>query len=148
LHEELSALRGSLDQYARFSFKNFPLSSHQFAEPAARAALAAHQQGKFWPYFDLLFTRQKKIDADKFSLWAEELGLDVPRFEADFQSAALSEQVAADRAEALALGLTGTPVLFINQRPHLDQMTREAIWDAVVFLLAEQGAAPLPEPPR
>lgn len=42
-------------------YKHFPLSSHTASELAARASLAAHRQGKFWPMHDLLFEHQRTL---------------------------------------------------------------------------------------
>jgi protein-disulfide isomerase len=148
LHAELKRLMPELDRVARFSFKNFPLPVHPAAEPAARAALAAGKQGKFWEYHDLLFERQAEISPERFSAWAKELGLDVARFEADLASEAISAQVARDKAEAEALGLPGTPILILDGLPYLDRLDAEAISDAVIYQLSQKGAAKPPTPPQ
>ena len=41
-------------------FKNMPLRFHKFAEPSARAALAAHKQGKFWEFHEALYKNMKE----------------------------------------------------------------------------------------
>ena len=43
----------------KIAFKNMPLRFHKFADPSARAALAAHKQGKFWEFHDRLFGVEK-----------------------------------------------------------------------------------------
>jgi protein-disulfide isomerase len=46
-----------------FYFRQYPLPMHKMAEPAHRAALAAHKQGKFWEMHDILFaSRDKRSD--------------------------------------------------------------------------------------
>ena len=47
----------------RVAWKNFPLSFHNNAKPAAEAALAAHEQGKFWQMHDILFKNQQALSA-------------------------------------------------------------------------------------
>jgi protein-disulfide isomerase len=97
-------------------WKNLPLSFHQNAMPAALAAMAAHEQGKYWEYHDLLFANQKNLTRDDFIKYAKELKLDVPKFTAALDSAKHKSRIEADAAEAAKLGVTGTPAFFINGR--------------------------------
>jgi len=96
-------------------FKNFPLNNHKEAGPAALAALAAGQQGKFWEYHDKLFA-EKKIEKRDFDRIATELGLDLQRFKKDMKSPKLQRQLRADMAEARENGVSGTPTVFVNGR--------------------------------
>jgi protein-disulfide isomerase len=100
----------------RIVWKNNPLSFHPLALPAARAAMAAHEQGKFWEYHDKLFANQPRFQPDQLLQYAREVGLDVNRFQADLNSAGGGAGINADAAEANALGATGTPAFFINGR--------------------------------
>jgi protein-disulfide isomerase len=140
LHEQLELLLPQIEPKVKFTFKNFPLPKHLFAEPAARASLAANKQGKFWEYQDLLFTRQEKISQENLFAWAEELKLDMTKFKADFESKELIDQVARDRKEAEAAEIPGTPALFIEGRLYGDQLTPEAIRDAIDFAAMKKGA--------
>ena len=66
----------------RFVFRDFPLTSiHPNAMPAAEAAQCANEQGKFWPYHDKLFGSETLSD-DVYKQYAQDLGLDVTRFNA------------------------------------------------------------------
>lgn len=96
-------------------FKNMPLKFHKFAEPSAKAALAAHEQGKFWEYHDRLFA-EKKLSDDLFKKIAVDLQLDIPRFEKDMASPEIQAKVQKDMIDAQNAGVTGTPTLFINGR--------------------------------
>lgn len=98
----------------RLVFKNLPLKSHENALPAARAALAAHRQGKFWEYHDLLFQNSNALDEARLVTLAQEAGLDVARFNRDRQSAEIAAEVEADRKQAAAHNFTGTPKFVIN----------------------------------
>jgi protein-disulfide isomerase len=91
-----------------------PLSFHPFAMPAAQAAMAAHEQGKFWEMHDKLFANQQKLTRDQFVAYAKELKLDVGKFEKSFDSAKFKPQIDADVAEAGQLGVGGTPAFFVN----------------------------------
>jgi protein-disulfide isomerase len=100
----------------RFVFKEFPLPGHEHAEPAARAALAAQAQGKFWEMHDQLFTHQETLNQPDLEGFAKKLGLDVDRFRTDMNAQALKDRVAADRALGQQIGVAGTPSIFINGR--------------------------------
>ncbi|PYS92155.1 MAG: disulfide bond formation protein DsbA [Acidobacteria bacterium] len=106
----------------RFSFRNFPLPAiHKFASVAARAAEAAGQQGKFWEMHDLIYERQqewsKAEDARPFLIkYAQELGLDVNRFQQDLDGAVTGMRVAQDADLGSLRGVHGTPTLFLNGR--------------------------------
>lgn len=102
----------------RIVWKNLPLAMHKNAEPAARAAMAAYQQGKFWEFHDKLFADQKNLNDETYAKYAKELGLDVARFSKDASplSASTSRLIEADKSEANALGVSGTPAFFVNGR--------------------------------
>jgi protein-disulfide isomerase len=106
----------------RLVFKNYPLSRHEHAERAARAALAAGKQGKFWELHGLMFeaTRKEvKLSPQTIDSLAKQAGLDPKRFADDLASPEIAEAVARDRKQADALGLEGTPLIYINGR-HFD----------------------------
>jgi protein-disulfide isomerase len=109
--EQLLAL---YPEKTRLVFKNLPLNSHENALPAARAALAAHRQGKFWDYHDLLFQNSGQLTDERLVVLAGELGLDVARFNRDRQSAEIAAEVEADRQQAAAHNLSSTPTFVIN----------------------------------
>ncbi len=95
-------------------WKNLPLAFHQNARPAAMAALAANEQGKFWEFHDKLFTSTQKLAKEDFLRYAQELGLDMTRFQAAIAAEKYKGQVDGDAAEAAAMGVTGTPSFFVN----------------------------------
>ncbi len=107
----------------RFEYKHLPLTQiHPFAEPAARAAEAAGQQGKFFEYHDLLFANQttwskSAAPTAAFSQYAAELGLDLDLFAKHQRSSLLRDKVRSEFEEARAKGLTGTPSFFLNGEP-------------------------------
>ena len=98
----------------KLAFKNLPLSFHKNARPAAKAALAAGKQGKFWEMHDLLFANQRSLNADFYKAKAEELGLDMAKFEKDMKSAEIDQQIKDDEAIAKKHGITGTPGFIVN----------------------------------
>lgn len=94
-------------------FKNLPLRSHKLAQPAAIAALAAGQQGKFWEYHDKLFL-EKVLTPASFERIAQELELDLTKFNMDRKSPLLIGHMRNDMREAQQLGITSTPSIFVN----------------------------------
>ncbi len=88
---------------------------HKDAPLAHVASLAAHEQGKFWEYHDLLFEK-KKLKRDNLLEYANELGLDMAKFEAALLDDAKIKAVNADVSEARGMGATGTPAFFVNGR--------------------------------
>jgi len=115
-------------------FKHFPLPMHRFAEAAARAAIAANMQGKFWQMHDLLFANQKQLSLAKIIDLAKEAGLDMKRFRKDFDSEAVKKILMRDVMEGRKAGISGTPSLLVNGRkvrqstlPSLQQRIDEAI---------------------
>jgi protein-disulfide isomerase len=100
----------------RFAFRHFPLTQiHPHALAAAVAAAAAPQQGRFWEMHGLLFHRQKALEEDDLRSYANEIGLDLERFDDDRANAAVRARIARDVASGEATGVVrGTPTLFID----------------------------------
>ncbi len=98
-----------------FVYKHLPLVNiHPQAIPAAQAAWAAQQQGAFWPFHDALFERQDQLGEDLYRQIAQELGLDLERFDRDRASEASQAAIARDLALAAELGLNSTPTFLFN----------------------------------
>jgi protein-disulfide isomerase len=96
-------------------YKHFPLTRiHAEALPAAKAAWAAGQQGKFWEFHDALFQQQKSLGEGLYRQIATTLGLDMARFERDRTSPAAAAAIAQDVQMAEKLGVSGTPFFVLN----------------------------------
>jgi protein-disulfide isomerase len=101
----------------KFVYKQYPLTQiHPNAMNAARAALAAHKQGKFWEMHDKLFANQSALQPDKLKEYAGQIGLNIPRFEKDMASSEVQKQIDEESRVADQSGVTGTPTLFVNGR--------------------------------
>jgi protein-disulfide isomerase len=97
-------------------FKNFPLRNHKFAMPAAIAALAAEKQGKFWEFHDLLFKDHNRLNEQKVKEIAQQLNLDMEKFEKDRKDPRIRAMINRDVSEGNLAGVRGTPTVFINGR--------------------------------
>ncbi len=112
-HKTLKQLLAKYPDKIKLVYKNLPLTSiHPQALPAAAAAWAAHQQGKFWEYHDALFTNQKKLGEALYLDIAKNLNLDLAKFQRDRNLAAPAITKDVQLAEKLAVA--GTPFFVIS----------------------------------
>ena len=116
-------------------FKNFPLPHHRHAHPAARAALAAGKQGRFWQMHDLLFMNQFSLSDAKIDSFAKELGLNMGRFSKDMESSATYSQIEKEKEEAKKANLDSTPTIYINGRMYVDDKSPEKIKAHILSLV-------------
>jgi thiol-disulfide isomerase/thioredoxin len=102
----------------RLVFKLYPLSGHVHGESAARAAVAAMKQNKFWQMHHTLFEHQDALEPRDIEKYAKDLGLDMAKFKADWDSEATADRVSRDRKQGDALSISGTPSIYINGREY------------------------------
>jgi protein-disulfide isomerase len=97
-----------------FVFKHNPLTKrHPNAEAAARAAIAAGKQDKFWEMHDLLFA-SGRLGPDDLRAHARSLGLDMEKFEKDLTALSTRLMIDRDRSLARDVGADTTPTFFVN----------------------------------
>jgi len=113
LDQVLRENQGRLKVY----YKMFPLvTKHPDSFGAAQAAVAAQAQGKFHEMHDLIFDKVGAHKKDDLRGYAQQLGLDMAKFDADF--AAAEPRVRADMKDGEDVGVDGTPALFLNGRKY------------------------------
>ena len=108
-----------LDKYpdrVNLVLKHYPLSRHKAARPAAFAALAAANQGKYKEMSDVLFKNYKSLNNDTIKQFAQQLGLDMAVYDKDIQSPLIRSMVAQDTNAARRVRVRGVPAIFINGR--------------------------------
>lgn len=103
----------------KFEYKHYPLPIHPLAIPAARAAEAAGQQGKFFEFHDALFENQAEWSNSanpmvNFMVYANDIGLDTAQFKRQYGSSILREKVRSEQLEGMNLNITGTPTFYLN----------------------------------
>ncbi|MBI5509171.1 MAG: thioredoxin domain-containing protein [Deltaproteobacteria bacterium] len=130
---ETGALKGKAQLY----LKIFPIKGHAGAKEAAMAFVAAHELGKFWPYALYAFRHFNEFTVDKLATWAQALGLNQEAFARLSRDPKLADLLVANKKEGIALGVDGTPTLFINGRKYVGKNTLEDIIAAI------QAAPPL-----
>ena len=112
--ETLGQLVENYPDEVRVVFKHFPLAMQQQSEPASRAAQAAGNQDRFWEYYDLLYDNQDDLGEDLFMRLAEELGLNMDRFQEDYEAQETADIVSQDQSDGRDAGVRGTPGFAIN----------------------------------
>lgn len=144
LFPELKKLEKEYGDQMRFVFRHYPLQGHKHARTAAHAAEAAALQGHFWEMHDIIYQNQMTWapteDARPFFIqYAHDLKLDVDRFTRDMDSPAVEARVTSDYDRGSALGVGGTPTLFINGRQmNPNAVTPEGLRMALDYMLGKK----------
>ncbi len=106
-----------------YTFKQFPFIDNSVAtqesHQAANASMCAADQNRFWDYHDMVFTNWTGENENNYSdkrlvAFAEQIGLDMSKFNSCFNNNSHSDQINADLAEGRSIGVTGTPSVFVN----------------------------------
>ncbi|MFD5123612.1 Na+/H+ antiporter NhaA [Streptomyces sp. NPDC058385] len=115
----LRQLRDDVGGDIRFVWRHLPLDDvHPRARLAAEASEAAARQGAFWPMHDVLLSHQGELSPPDLLRHAEELGLDLKKFQRDLEDCAGASRVAEDVETADRSGVAGSPTFFVNGRLH------------------------------
>lgn len=127
----------------KFVYKNMPLTTiHRNALPAAKAAVAAGKQGKFWEMHDVLFKHSRELTYDKLKEYAKQIGLDVAQWEEDFASPEVQAAINRDLQAARKAEVRGTPTFFVNGKRVLNRSFdnfKRMIEEAKKQALAKKG---------
>ena len=113
---EVSTLLKS-DLNLRVVFKEFPIFG-EHSEYAARAALAAAKQNKYWELHQAMFSHDGQVTTDVVNQLAEGLGLDMSKLKTDIGSKEIGEHIAANMQLGKLLAINGTPAFIIDDQVH------------------------------
>ena len=105
----------------------FPLNFHQNAHAAAQASLAAHAQGKFWQFHDMLFENQQALSGPDLEKYAQKAGLNMGMFKKAMEGGTYKKTVDDDMALGGEVAVNGTPTMFINGKRVQNSTSFEAI---------------------
>jgi protein-disulfide isomerase len=120
LYPELKAIEHEYGNQVQVVFHHFPLAKiHKNALVAAQAAEAARNQNKFWEMHDRLYRNQKEwaeLDDPRpvFLSYARQLSLNLDQFTQDMANNQVNQRISADMQRGSALGVTGTPTVFLD----------------------------------
>jgi protein-disulfide isomerase len=102
------------DPKVRFVYKELPVLGEP-SNVAARAALAAREQGKYFAFHDALMATTGALNDAVIFRVAGEVGLDVGRLKTDMESEAVNLALQKNRMLAQSLGISGTPAFVIGE---------------------------------
>jgi protein-disulfide isomerase len=123
---ELTALLAQRKD-TRLVWKDYPMSGHDNAEPAAEAARCAGDQGKYWQFHDALFAKQDSLGSDLYASIADDLKLDKGAFSTCLNNDAHRNEISSDVAAGDAALIDSLPYLFINGQPYAGGVTAQEI---------------------
>jgi len=108
---------------ASLSYYDFPLTQHRNTLAASNAAACADEQGKFWPMHDRLFQVQDEWNGEAtdrpkpfFKRYAQEVGLDVSKWESCYDARKYQKRISANLADGLRRGVNSTPTFIIGDK--------------------------------
>lgn len=131
-----------LDTYKgkiHYVFRDFPLSFHQQAKPAAIAANCAHKQNKYWEFNAKLFENQQKLSADLYQSLAKETGLNLDEFNKCLKDDKMGAEIDKDQDDGMNVGVSGTPAYFVNGKFLSGAQPFEAFQEIIDEELAKKG---------
>ncbi len=131
---EVSTLVKS-DPKLRVVFKEFPIFG-EHSEYAARAALAAAKQGKYWEMHQAMFSQEGQVTIDIVNQLAQGFGLDMTKLKADIESKEIGEQIAANMQLGKSLAINGTPAFVIDDTVHGGYVPLDGLNEAVAKVRA------------
>ncbi len=113
---QVEQLRQAYPKDVRFVFRHLPLPMHPDAPTAAKAAVAAQAQGKFWQMHDWMYAHQRELDRASLEKAAASFGMDLAKFKAVMDNPATDARIKADMQAAQGVGVSATPTFFVNGR--------------------------------
>nr|MDQ3368643.1 thioredoxin domain-containing protein [Myxococcota bacterium] len=113
----LDDLRRKYGKEVRVVYRHLAMPFHRKASLAAEAAVAAAHQGKFWAFHDAVYGNFGALGRSDLERFAEAAKLDLPAFRAVLDDRRYRDLIVAEAAAAEALGIDGTPTVFVNGKP-------------------------------
>jgi protein-disulfide isomerase len=113
----LEHVRQKFGDDVRIVYRHLAMRFHKQALLAAEASVYAATEGKFWAFHDKLFANYQALTRPDLERYAREVGLDLAKLRRALDDRRYRDAVAAETADAEALGIDGTPTMFINGAP-------------------------------
>ena len=117
LYPTLKQVEKNYEGKIRLVYRQFPLTNmHPHAQKAAEAALCSLELGRFWDYYDVLFTHQDQLEVPQLKAHAASLKIDAAAFNTCLDSGRQAANIKKDQDDARKSGVSSTPTLAINGR--------------------------------
>ena len=112
--ESVDQVMKAYEGKVKMVFRDFPLSFHNNAIPAAIAANCADKQGKYWEMHKSLMADQSSLDEADLVKRATDLQLNLDTWNVCRKDPAMLAEVQHDMEDGAKAGVSGTPAFFIN----------------------------------
>lgn len=126
------------DKNVKVVFKEFPIFGPG-SEFAARAAIAASKQGKYWDLHQALFKHDGPVNEEVTRQLAQDVGVDMAKLETDMQDKSVVETIAANQALAQAMAINGTPAFIVDDKVFPGFVQSEELVKAIADVRAKGG---------
>jgi protein-disulfide isomerase len=113
------------DPQIRIVMKEFPIFGAD-STLAAKAAMAATRQGKYWEMHTALM-REKQVTKDNLFQIAQRVGLNVEKLKADMEDPKIEAALKDTHEVAQALGVEGTPGFIVDSRLNVGYLPADGI---------------------
>ena len=113
----LASIHKKYGDQVRIIYRDMAMSFHRYSSIAAEAGVAAAEQGKFWAFHDQAFSHFGHLTRSDLEDFAKAAGLDLVAFRAALDDRRYRDAVIAETSAAEALGVDGTPTMFLNGQP-------------------------------
>lgn len=138
----LKKVSEDLGSQARFAYRHFPLPQHKNAKLAATVAEAAGKQGRFWEMHDLIFQNQSDWSEEKnaaviFAQYAQDLGLDLVKFQTDVASEEIKAKIENDYKSGVKAEVNSTPSFFLNGKKITNPRNYDEFKNAIEQVLGQ-----------
>lgn len=136
---EVMSLLGE-DKELRFVLKEFPIFGED-SEYAARAAIAAAKQGKYWELHVAMFQHEGKLAKDSVDEIATGLGLNMEQLKKDMEDPATADILVRNRNLAQSLAINGTPAFIIDDKLVPGYLPKAELASAINDVRAKGGCS-------
>ena len=116
----------SEDSGVRLVLKEYPILS-EGSKFAARAALAAGEQGRYFEFHNILMELRGQVTEERVLKAAVGVGLDVPKLERDMEKPEILSQIESNRKLAQSLNINGTPTFVVGDEIIPGAVDRETL---------------------
>jgi protein-disulfide isomerase len=133
------------DKNLKIIFKELPILGPS-SETASKWALAAHMQGKYFAFHQIMMAHKGPINDEVLEKAAKDAGLDMARVKSDIQSTDILVQIEKNRSLAGQMGISGTPAFIIGTEVIPGAVDHDALKAKIEEV--RKANAPAPEPKK
>ena len=142
-NEIVKQLMEKYEDKLNFNFRHFPLTQiYQRSMKAAEAAVAASQEGKFWPMHNMLFAQRRNLGLTSLKVHSKEAGVTNKKFLEELMNSTYGWHVRNDLLEGLDMGVRDVPTFFINGEAFSGKPTLENLSKGIEAALKSSKKKP------